>query len=84
MKEYLQGQMKGMKEDLQEQIDGIHYSVSKIEIEHGEKIQMLCDSLVIGRETNQKIDRLQKTVDGLKFGDEVIRLVNYFENETQT
>jgi hypothetical protein len=72
--------MQGQISDLQEQTTNIHNSVVFIEVEHGKKIGALCDALVITEETSQKIDKLQNTVDKLKFGDEVIKLVNIVEN----
>jgi hypothetical protein len=38
--------------------------------------KVLIDVLEVSKDVKQKVDKLQNTVDKLKFGDEVIKLVD--------
>ena len=63
------------------QVDKMHESICVIENEHGKKINALFDSIPIAEETSKKVDKLQDSVDKLKFGEEVIRFVNAVERQ---
>jgi chromosome segregation ATPase len=59
---------------MQEEITDVRHSVATIEVEHGQKLGALFDSAVVSTEILEKVEHLQKTVDKLKFGEEVIKI----------
>ena len=82
LKKEMAGVQEGMKK-MNTRMTDMHNSICKIEIEHGEKLGLLSDSLPMTKIVLQKVDKLQDTVDKLKFGDDVIKLVNIIESKSK-
>ena len=75
-------EIKQEQKEMKHKQEEMHDSIMNIEIDHGRKIGVLLDAIPISQEASQKIDKLQVTVEKLKFGDDVVKLVNIVENRT--
>ena len=76
-------EIKQEQKEMKQKQEEMHDSIMNIEIDHGRKIGVLLDAIPLSQETSQKIDKLQDTVEKLKFGDDVVKLVNIVENRTK-
>lgn len=75
----MQEEMKGMRNDINtvdKRTLEMHQNIIQLEVDQDRRIGALEDASIVTKETSAKIDRLQDSVDKLKFGDSVIRIAD--------
>jgi septation ring formation regulator EzrA len=67
--------------EIRSELADVRQSVAVIEHDHGKKIGALYDHMSLSRNLVKEFDELKETVGKLKFGSDVIRLVNILEKK---